>query len=96
MRSIVIAVALFLMAPAFADDKAPPSQLADVDRLRLENALLKLGNLQQQADRLIAERNAIYARYQVAPADVGKTVAINLETGAIARAPKSKAEPAKK
>lgn len=84
-------VASARLPSAHAAELPPPSRVAAADLVKLDRALSHINLInaaaQQQAAPYAKEIGEVCALYKVDPAQLGKTVGIDLATGEIQRAP---------
>jgi hypothetical protein len=82
MKNTIVAVALAFSTSALA---AAPARLTREDALDLENVALKMDALKRDAATLLAHQAELLKKYDINPADLGRTVAIDSD-GTVRRA----------
>jgi phage host-nuclease inhibitor protein Gam len=87
---VVLLLALFAVSchRASAQTPDPPSKMQPADAARLDRDLTHLRELAAQMAPYQREAADICAQYKIDPAQLGKTVGVNFETGEIQRVSK--------
>lgn len=77
-----------------ADTSSPPASMSTLDAARLHAAIAELNSANQKIDAIKAsvaplekQATAILSAYRISAADLGKSVSVDFDTGAITRAP---------
>jgi phage host-nuclease inhibitor protein Gam len=93
-RLLILALFAASCHSASAQSPDPPSKMQAADAARLDRDLSHLRELQQAMAPYQHEAADICATYKIDPAQLGKTVGINFQTGEIQRAqPENRSTP---